>query len=95
MPTSVVGGRTLQRTNLGSRIVPIKDIHIFNKEGSAGVDVKVPSTRNPEILIWANARTDEVQTCRQTTATKTFILTENQSNETSEGSGKLWRRMSS
>ena len=44
---------------------PIKGIHIFNEERSAGMDVKVPSTRNFEILIWVNASTKEVQNSRQ------------------------------
>ena len=88
-PTSVEGGRILQRTNPRSRIGPIKEIHVFNKEGSSGTDVKVPSTSNPELLIWVNVCTEEVHNCRQIAAIKTVILTENQSNETSEGSGKL------
>ena len=61
---------------------------MFNKEGSAGLDVKVPSTSQPVILVWVNARTEEVQNCRQIAATNTVILRENQSNETSEGSGE-------
>ena len=88
-PTSVEGGRILQRTNPGSRIGPIKETRVFNKEGSAGIDVKVESISNPEILIWVNACTEEVQNCREIAAIKTLILTENRSNETSEGSGKL------
>ena len=47
----------------------------------------MPNTSNREILIRVNARTDEVHTCRHTVATNTVILTENQNNETSEGSG--------
>ena len=62
---------------------------MLNKEGSAGIDVKVPSTSNLEILTWVNACTEEVQHCRQIAAIKTVILTENQSHETLEGSGKL------
>ena len=82
-PVRVEGGRILQRINPSSRIVPIKERHIFNKEGSAGlgIDVKVSSTSNLEILIWGNARTEEVQIV--------FIPTEHQSSETSEGSGEL------
>ena len=88
-PTSVEGGRILQRTSPRSRIGPIKEIHVFNKEGSSGTDVKVPSISNPEILIWVNVCTEEVHNCRQIAAIKTLILTENQSTETSGGSGKL------
>ena len=54
--------------------------------GIAGTDVIVPSASIPEI--WVNACTGEVQICRQIAATDTFILTENQSNETSESSGQ-------
>ena len=53
-PTSVEGGRRLQRTHPGSRSGPIKEMHVFNKEGSCGTDVKVPSTSNRESLIWVN-----------------------------------------
>ena len=67
---------------------PIKERHIFNKEGSACIDVKVPSTSDPEILIWVDARTEEFQNCRQIAAINTVILTEHQSNQTSQGSGK-------
>ena len=51
--------------------------------------VKVQSTSNPEIFIWVNTSTEEVQNCRQIAAMNTVILTENQSNETSEGTGKF------
>ena len=88
-PTSVEGGGILQGIFSGSRMRPIKEIHIFNKEGSECIDLKVPSTSDPEILIWVDARTEEVQNCRQIAAIKTVILTEHQSNQTSEGSGKL------
>ena len=48
------------------------------------MDVKVPRTSNPEILIWENAGgTDEVQICRQIVAINS-ILMENQNSETSE-----------
>ena len=63
---------------------------MFNKEGSAGIDVKVPSTSNREKLIWEHPRTEEVQKCRQIAAISTVILMEKKlCNETSEGSGKL------
>ena len=62
---------------------------MFNKAGSGGIDGKVPSTSNPEILTWVNLRTEEVQNCRQIAAINTVILSENQSNETSQGLGKL------
>ena len=67
----------------------------FNEEGSAGTDVRVPSTSNPEILIWFNACTEEVQNCRQIAAISRVILTGNQSNETSKRLRKtLQHRMS-
>ena len=44
---------------------------------------------NLEVLIWVNARTDEVQNWRQITANGTVVLTENQNNETSESSADL------
>ena len=49
--------------------------------------MKVPSTSGPEILIWANARTEEVENCRQIAAVNTVILKEHQNNETSGSSG--------
>ena len=61
---------------------------MFNREGSAGNDVQVPRTSDPEILIWVNACSEEAQTCRQIEAINPVTLTENQSNETSEGSGQ-------
>ena len=87
-PTSVEGGQLLRRIRSKSTIGPIKEINVFNKEGSAGTDVRVPSTSNPEILTWFNACTEEVQNCRQIAAISRVILTGNQSNETSKGSGK-------
>ena len=51
--------------------------------------MKVPSTGNPEILTWVNLRTEEVRNCRQIAAINTVILSENQSNETSQGLVKL------
>ena len=66
----------------------MKEIHICNKEGSAGTDGKVPTKSKPEILTWVHARTEEVQNSHQIAAINTVILTENLSNETSEGSGK-------
>ena len=59
---------------------------MFNKEGSSGIDVKVPSTSDPEMLVWVNACTDQVQNCHQIAASNSVILRENQSNETSESS---------
>ena len=49
--------------------------------------VPVPSTENPEKLVWENACTNEVQNCRQVAATNTVILEENPNCETSETSG--------
>ena len=72
----------------GSITGAIEEIFMFNKEGSSGIDVKVPSTYDHEILTWVNACTEEVQTCLQIAAINTVILTENHSNETSEGSGE-------
>ena len=40
------------------------------------------------MLFWVNACTGEVRNCRQIAAMCTVFLPENQSNETSEGSGK-------
>ena len=54
---------------------PSKEIHIFNQEGSADIDVNVSSTSNPEVLIWANACTEEVQKCRPIAAICAVILT--------------------
>ena len=88
-PTCVGGGQVLRRIILGSRLGPVKERNIFKQEGSSGIDVKVPSTNDPEISIWVHACTDEVQNCRQIAAIKTIILTENPSNETSEASGNL------
>ena len=68
--------------------------NFFNKEGSVGIDVKVPRTSNLERLISVNACAEEVQNCRQITAINTVILTERQSNETSEAQGNLWHRTS-
>ena len=87
-PTSVEGGQLLRRICPRSRSGPINEIIVFNKEGSEGINVKVQSTSNPEILIWFNACTEEVQNCRQIAAISWVVLTENQSNETSKGSGK-------
>ena len=50
--------------------------------------MKVPSASTPEILIWVSACTEEVQKCRQIAAINTVILTDNQNDETSEGSGE-------
>ena len=79
----------LKVDNYFEESVPEAELGRSNKqEGSAGTDVKVPSTSNFEILIWVNAFTDEVQHCRQIAAINTVILTENQNNETSEGPGE-------
>ena len=48
-----------RRISPRSRIGPIKEVNTFNKEGSADIGVKVPSTSNPKILI-----SEEVQNCR-------------------------------
>ena len=50
---------------------------IFDTERCSGIDVKVPSTENPEILFWVNACANEVQICRQIVATNTVILSGN------------------
>ena len=36
---------------------PAKDMYIFDREGCTGIDVKVPSTKNPEKLVWVSACT--------------------------------------
>ena len=64
-PTSVVGGKLRRRISHRSRIGPIKEINIFNKAGSSGIDVKLPSAKDPEVLVWVSTLTDEVQNCRQ------------------------------
>ena len=51
--------------------------------------MKVPSTNNLEMLVWVNARTDEVHKCRLIAATNKVNLKENQNNETSKSSKKL------
>ena len=61
-------------------------------EGCSGIDVKVPSTENPEMLVWVHACADEVQNFRQTVATNTVLLKENPNNETSERSGQPLHR---
>ena len=48
----------------------------------------VSSTSNPQILVWLNACTEEVQNCRQIAAIGTVIQTDYQYKETSEGSGE-------
>ena len=35
--------------------------YVFDTEGCSGIDVKVPSAKNPEMLVWVNACTDEVK----------------------------------
>ena len=83
-PTGIERGRILRRIYPGSRIGPIKEINLFSKEWSSGIDVKVPSMSNSEILIWVNAWAEEVPHCRQIAAINAFILIENQNNEASE-----------
>ena len=56
---------------------------IFNKERSAGIDLKVPRMSVPEILIWVRKRT-YVQKLRQNATVITFILTETSRHETSQ-----------
>ena len=68
---------------------------MFNKEGSAGIDVKVPSTNDREKLIWEHARTEEVQKCRQIAAISTVILMEkNYAMRRPKAQGNLWHRTS-
>ena len=87
-PTSSKGGRLLRRVSLRSRVGPIAEIDIFATKGCSGIDVQVPSTANPELLVWTNACTDEVQNCRQIAATNTVIPKENPKNVTSESTGQ-------
>ena len=88
-PTCVEGGQLLRRIIHGTRIGPIKELNIFNKKRNVGIDLKVPSTSDPELLIWVNSCTDDVQNCRRIAAVNTVILRENQNNEISEGSGEV------
>ena len=67
---------------------PMEEISMFDIEGSSGIDVKVPCTENPAMLVWENGCADEVQNCRQIAATDTVTRKENQNNETSESSGQ-------
>ena len=67
---------------IGKQHWATKELNMFNKEGSAGIDVKVPSTDNPEKVIWVIACTEEVQCCRQIAAINTVMVMENQNNET-------------
>ena len=60
---------------LEARLGTTKDINIFNKEGSPGIHVKVPSTDNPEKVIWVIACTEEVQCCGQIAAINAVVLT--------------------
>ena len=41
------------------------EVSFFDTEGCSGIDVKVPGTENPVMLVWVNAWKDEVQNCRQ------------------------------
>ena len=86
--TLQISGSSFKQGMHESRLGPTKEIHIFDKEGSAGIDVKVPSTDNLEMLVWVNACTDDVQNGRQIVATGTVTLIENQSDETSQSSGQ-------
>ena len=83
-PTNSTNGRLLRRKIPRSKIRPIEEMTIFDTEGCSGIDVKVPSTENPEMLVWASACTNEVQNCRQIASTNTVVLTENPHNETPE-----------
>ena len=67
----------------------MKEIHIFNKEGSAGIDVKVPSASYPcDIDLGKCVHRRSPKHGRQIAGGNTVILTENQCSETSEGSGQ-------
>ena len=68
---------------------PIEEMILFDTEGCSGIEAKVPSTENPEMLVWVSACTDEVQSCRQIAAASTVMLEENPNNETPESSGQL------
>ena len=64
-PTNVEGGQLLQRVSARSRSGLSREIHFSTKKEGAGIGVTVPSTNNPQILVWLNACTKEVQNCRQ------------------------------
>ena len=90
-PTSVVGGRLLRRIIPGSRIGPIKQINMFNKERSAGNDVKVPSTSDLEPPIQGRIRSivpcsrDLPEKTQSGLSTKTAQLTRHVGNRDRTG----------
>ena len=51
--------------------------------------MKVPSTENPVKLVWVNACTNEVQSCRQLAAINIVVLKENPDTEASARPGQL------
>ena len=53
----------------------------FNKERNVGIDVKVPSTIDHEMLLWVNTCTEEVQNCRQIAAINAGIAQGNLEHE--------------
>ena len=65
-----------------------KKYFIFNMEGCSGIDVKLPSTSDPEMLVWVNACTDEDQNCGQIAAINAVIQKENQITGTAESTEK-------
>ena len=87
-PTNSKDGRLLQRISPWGRTRPIWNKNILDTEGCSGIDANVPSTENPNMLLWVNACTDEVRNCRQMAVTNTIILNENPGKETSESSGQ-------
>ena len=54
-PTSSIAGRELRRISAGNSIGQIKEINMIDKEGCSGIDVRVPSTNNPEMLVGVDA----------------------------------------
>ena len=61
-PTTVERGQLPRIIIRERRIGQITEMNMFNKEGSVGKYVAVPSASNPEMLIWVNACTEEAPT---------------------------------
>ena len=55
-----------------------------NEEVAGKTVRRAESDGHRELLIWVNARTDEVQTCRLIAASNTVVLKDNERDETSE-----------
>ena len=71
----------------GNKFWPIKEAEHVIQVGCSGLDVKVPSTSDPGMLVCVNACRDDVQNCRQIAAIKTVILIGNENNGHSKSQG--------